>query len=215
MLSESNDPPAVPLWIDGHAYLTMAPEFCDVRDSVHDRVLRRTPLCAADVADKALESARKASAEWRAQPEADRRALCLLLAVEVERYAEHFCRLISEETGRSPAESRTEVEVTLALLREIGQARLDDGVAIVAIAVGAGMAMLEPLRLAAPILAAGAAIVLRTDPSAPSALVALAELTARCGFPPGVFNVVHGRDAMLQQFRDLPGVQLYVCSAGG
>ena len=92
---------------------------------------------------------------------------------------------------------------TLALLREIGQARLDDGVAIVAIAVGAGMAMLEPLRLAAPILAAGAAIVLRTDPSAPSALVALAELTARCGFPPGVFNVVHGRDAMLQQFRDL------------
>ena len=215
MLIESNDPPAVPLWIDGHAYLTMAPEFCDVRDSVHDRVLRRTPLCAADAADKALESARKASAEWRAQPEADRRALCLLLAVEVERYAEHFCRLISEETGRSPAESRTEVAGTLALLREIGQARLDDGVAIVAIAVGAGMAMLEPLRLAAPILAAGAAIVLRTDPSAPSALVALAELTARCGFPPGVFNVVHGRDAMLQQLLDLPGVQLYVCSAGG
>ena len=86
-------PKAIPLWINGHAYLTMAPEFCDVRDSAHDRVLRRTPLCAADVADNALESARKASAEWRAQPEADRRALCLLLAVEVERYAEHFCRL--------------------------------------------------------------------------------------------------------------------------
>jgi acyl-CoA reductase-like NAD-dependent aldehyde dehydrogenase len=69
------------------------------------------------------------------------------------------------------------------------------------------MAMLEPLRLAVPGLAAGAVVVLKTDPSEPSALVALAELTGRCGFPPGVFNVVHGGEAMLQCFRDLPDVQ--------
>lgn len=215
MLIESNDPPAVPLWIDGHAYLTMAPEFRDVRDSAHDRVLRRTPLCLADLADKALESARRAGGGWRALPEVDRRALCAQLAVEVERYSEHFCHLIAEETGRSPAQSSTEVAATLALLREIGEARLDQGAAIVAIAAAAGTAMHEPLRLAVPSLAAGSVIVLKTDPSAPSALVALAELTGRCGFPPGVFNVVHGGEAMLQRFCDLSDVRLHVCSAGG
>ena len=207
MLIESDDPPAVPLWINGHAYLTMAPEFCDVRDSAHDRVLRRTPLCAADVADNALESARKAGAEWRALPEADRRALCSQLAIELERYSEHFCHLIAEEARRSPADSSTEVAATLALLREIGEARLDSGAAFLAIVASAGMAMLEPLRLAVPGLAAGAVVVLKTVPSEPSALVALAELTGRCGFPPGVFNVVHGGEAMLQCFRDLPDVQ--------
>lgn len=215
MLIESDDPPVVPLWINGHAYLTMAPEFCDIRDSESGRVLRRTPLCTDDIAYTVLESARRASTEWRARPEADRRALCAQLAMALEHYSEHFCQLISEETGRPSAESRVEISATQALLREIGGALLEQGVAVVAIAVAGGMAMVEPLRPAVSALSAGAVVVLKTDSFAPSALVALAELAGRCGFPPGVFNVVHGGDALLQHFRGLSDVQLHVCSKGG
>ena len=214
MLIESDDPPAVPLWINGHAYLTMAPEFLDVCDRADARVLRRTPMCTADVADKALESARKASGGWRTLPVADRRVLCSRLADEVARYFEHFCRLIAEETGMSPAESNAEVAMTLAVLRAAEAVEPADGVAIVAIAGAANMAMFAPLRLAVPGLLAGAVVVVKTDPSAPSALVALAELTGRCGFPPGAFNVVHGGDVMLSRFRGLPDVSLNVCSTG-
>lgn len=210
MFIESDDPPAVPLWIGGHAYLTMAPEFVDIRNPADGRVLRRTPLCTADVADKALESARRASEVWRAWPESDRRVLLVRLAGEIERYAEHFCHLISEETGKPPVESRSEVEAALAVLREVEGMKGGGGVTVVAVACAAGMAMSVSLGLAAPGLLAGAVVVVKTDPSAPSALVALAELTGRCGFPPGVFNVIHGGDSMLSHFCGQPDVRTNV-----
>ena len=45
--------------------------------------------------------------------------------------------------------------------------------------------LLGPLRQAAPALLAGATLVLKPSPKAPSAVFALAELTARSGFPGG------------------------------
>lgn len=50
-------------------------------------------------------------------------------------------------------------------------------------------------RKAAAALAAGCSVVLHPSPHTPLSALALAELAARAGLPPGVFNVVPGRDA--------------------
>lgn len=208
MLIESDDPPAVPLWINGHAYLTMVSEFVDIRNRSDRQVLRRTPLCPRDVADKAVEAAQNAKGGWSALSGSDRRALFLRLADALDHYAEHLCGLIAEETGKTEAASGAEVAEALTVLREADGSYSAGQMAVVAIVGEAGLPLLGPLRLAIPELMAGSVVVMKSDPSAPSVLVALAELTGRCGFPAGVFNVVHGGDAVLTGFRELAGVRL-------
>ena len=49
-MRQTDEPLAIPLWINGHAYLTLAPAFLDVRNPASGEILRRTPLCGADQA---------------------------------------------------------------------------------------------------------------------------------------------------------------------
>ena len=44
-MTETDEILAIPLWINGHAYLTMAPAFFDVRAPRSGQIKRRTPLC--------------------------------------------------------------------------------------------------------------------------------------------------------------------------
>ena len=118
MLFESSDPPAVPLWVNGHAFLTMASAFQDVCSSVDGRVLRRTPLCAGDIALTAVDAATKAGAAWRALTELERGKLCSRLADALEQYFDHVCGLIVEETAKTLAEAGAEVHAALDDLRE-------------------------------------------------------------------------------------------------
>ncbi|MBS1230714.1 MAG: aldehyde dehydrogenase [Proteobacteria bacterium] len=198
---QTDDMPAIPLWINGHAYLTLAPAFLDVRNPASGELLRRTPLCGAPAARQAVAAAQAAVAAWAAQSAAARVALLAALGQALASYAAHFVRLIVEESGKEEALAATEVADAVALLCS---PPIGDASGVVAI-VGSGAApLLSSLRLAVPALTAGAALVIRPAPQAPSAIFALAELSARCGFPGGVLNVLHGDDAAVDG----------LCSAG-
>jgi len=201
--------PAIPLWINGHAYLTVAAAFYEVRNPLTGEVLRRTPLCDASVAQHAVATARAAAAAWAAQRPGARAALLGALADALSGYAGHFTALLAEETGE-PAAAVAEVAQTVALLRgELNPVSVEstgrDGVqntAPVAAIVGAASAPLYGvLRLAVPALLAGAAVIVKPNPATPSALYALAELTARYRFPDGVFSVVQGGEAAVDGLR--------------
>ncbi len=205
MMSETDQILAIPLWINGHAYLTMPPALFDVRDARSGEVKRRTPLCGASEALAAASSAQAALADWAARPVAERAALLLALADTLAEYGEHFAELLSEETGKDAALAAAEVGDALSLLRgaDSGAASEAAGAASVARAVVAIVSddsapLLGPLRHAVPALLAGATVVVKPSPKAPSAAFALAELTARSDFPGGVFNVLHGDLAAIE-----------------
>jgi succinate-semialdehyde dehydrogenase / glutarate-semialdehyde dehydrogenase len=209
MMDEVDVVPAIPLWIDGHAYLTVAPAFHEVRNAQSGEVLRRTPLCDASVAQHAVAVAQAAAAAWAAQAPGERDALLVALADALSGYASHFAALLAEETG-APVLAATDVAQAVALLRgteppaayeAVGASA---GVTPVTCIVGAASApMYGALRLAVPVLRAGGTVIVKPDPATPSALYALAELTARCGFPGGVFNIVHGDAAIADALRAL------------
>jgi acyl-CoA reductase-like NAD-dependent aldehyde dehydrogenase len=46
-------------------------------------------------------------------------------------------------------------------------------------------------------LRAGRAVIIKSSPKAPSALLAVCEVFARSGFPGGMVNVVHGDEAVV------------------
>jgi acyl-CoA reductase-like NAD-dependent aldehyde dehydrogenase len=192
---ETDDPLAIPLWINGHAYLTMAPMFLDVRNPVSGQVLRRTPLCGAGEAHKAVEAAQAALAQWGAQTSVARAALLAALADALAGYAGHFAKLIVEETGKDAALAAAEVSAAVALLRDAPAVNVSGVAAIVS---DDADPLLGALSHAVPALFAGATVVIKPSPKAPAALFALAELTARNGFPDGVFNILQGDEAAVE-----------------
>jgi len=195
---QTDDMPAIPLWINGHAYLTLAPAFLDVRNPASGEILRRTPLCDTSAARQAVAAAQAAVAAWAAQSAAARVALLAALGQALATYAAHFVRLIVEESGKDEALAATEVADAVALLCS---PPVGDASGVVAIVGSDASPLLSSLRLAVPALTAGAALVIRPAPQAPSAILALAELSARCGFPGGVLNVLHGDDAAVDGLR--------------
>ena len=209
---QDEDPLAIPLWINGHAFLTMAPAFQNVCNPVSGKVLRRTPLCGRDEALQAVAAAQAALADWRAMPETARAALLAAVAEALSSYAEHFARLIGEESGKESSLALSEVDQSVALLRNAASGRASGVVGIVGDSSGP---LLNSLQLAVPALMAGAVVVMRPAPETPSALFALAELTGRCGFPDGVFNILQGGDAAVDGLRAASGVSLFFAQAGG
>ena len=201
-MMQNDDTLAIPLWINGHAYLTLAPEFAEVRNPASGQILRRTPLCGAATAQQAVAAAVAAAAPWAARPVAERVALLGALGEALAAYAAHFALLIVEESGLDGALAAADVAAAVALLRS-PPAGGESGV----LAIVAQSPLLPALQLAVPALMAGATLVIRPLPQTPSALFALAELSGRCGFPGGVLNVLHGGDDAVAGLRDA-GVRL-------
>ncbi|MBL8398552.1 MAG: aldehyde dehydrogenase family protein [Candidatus Accumulibacter sp.] len=181
---------AIPLWINGHAYLTMAPAFIDVRDARNQQIKRRTPRCGSLEAAAAVAAAEQARLEWSERRIVDRSALLGSLADALSGYAEHFAGLLGEETGWTAAQATAEIASAGDALRS--PAPIDAANGVIAILCDRHQPFLAVVRLAASWLLAGSTVILKPSPHVPSALFALAELATRCGFPGGVINVLHG-----------------------
>lgn len=195
-MSSSNDatletPLALPLWINGHAYLTMTERFFDVIDPRSGDILRRTPLCGADAAAKAVAAAQAVLPKWAIEQDEGRRELFLAMAEALEGYAAHFRDLITAESGKESDEAAAEVDEAIALLRNPWALTLMAGT-VAAVVSDARDPLLGILFLAVPALFAGGVVVARPSPQTPSAIFAFAELSSRSGLPDGVFNILQG-----------------------
>jgi acyl-CoA reductase-like NAD-dependent aldehyde dehydrogenase len=191
---------AIPLWINGRAYLTVTPEFQEVRNPLSGTVLRRTPRCGALEAQHAVASAQLACATWVALSIEERTVLLSELGKLLADYAPHFAGIIAEETAKSEAEAAAEVAASVDILcQNVVPETITSGV--VAVIGSAPNPLLGMLQLAVPALLKGEVLILRPCPGAPSSLFALAELSGRCEFPGGVFNVLFGDDLIVDELR--------------
>jgi len=206
-MSQSEPARVLPLWIGGRAYLTMAPAFWDVRDVRSGEIRRRTPLCGAAEAATAVASAAAALPDWSARTSVERATLLMRVGDALLDYAAHLADLIAEETGKDEQQAALEVAQAVALLRAAAEgetASTPDGV--LAIVTDDQVPLSGPLRHAVPALLAGATVVLKPSPKAPSATFALAELTALNGFPGGVVNILQGDLAAVEALCAAPAV---------
>lgn len=205
MTPDNEDAMALPLWINGHAYLIMADRFFDVINPKTGQVLRRTPLCGADAAAKAVAAAQAVLPKWALDQDEVRQAGLAPLADALEGYAAHFAQLIVEETGKDAAAAGAEVAEAVALLRQPWALSLMAG-SVVAVVNDDREPLLGLLSLAIPALLAGGVVVAKPSPKAPSAAFAFAELTARAGLPDGVFNLLQGDEEAIEGLCDQPDV---------
>lgn len=197
MMLSPDGPPALPLWINGRAFLTMAPAFYEVHDALTGEALRRTPLCGAEEVAEAVAAAQAAAPAWAAVPEIRRQELLQAWAKGLDQYTGHFAKLVRQETGKEEVLAKAEVESAVAAL-QAGAADAADAGRVVGLTWDDSAPLATAAALLAPVLRAGGAVVLKPSPRAPGAVYALVELSARVGLPAGVVNLVQGDEAALQ-----------------
>lgn len=186
-------PMAIPLWINGHAYLTVGDSFYDLISPHTGQALRRVPLCGASEAAQAVAAARAAQPQW-AEMGLNARRVCLgALADGLERYAGHFAKLLAQEIALDDTEAAAEVSAAIAALRgvEVGET------GVLGVVVDAQRPLSAAAVAMAPALLAGATIVIKPSPRAPGAVFALCELSARTDWPGGVLNLLQGDTAAI------------------
>lgn len=204
-------PMAIPLWVNGHAFLTVCENFYDVTNPATGEAIRRVPLCGAAEAAEAVAAARSAQGVW-ADMGMPARGVCLArLAEALAGYAGHFAKLLSEEVAGDEAQASAEVAAAVAAL----QAAAVGETGVLGLVLDASQPLLSFAKAIAPALMAGATIVVKPSPKAPSAIYALCELSARADWPAGVLNLVQG-DAAAIAGLCTAGVDrlLYVGNAG-
>ncbi|MDR1994928.1 aldehyde dehydrogenase family protein [Azonexus sp.] len=184
----ADGPLAMPLWINGHAYLSVGESFYDVAHPQSGEVVRRVPLCGASEAAEAVAAARAAQPGWAEMGLNARYVRLAALADGLERYAEHFAKLLLQESVFDEAAAAAEVSAAVAALRatEVGET------GVIAVVVDAQRPLSAVAAALTPALLAGAAAVVKPSPRAPAAVFALCELSTRIGWPAGVLNLVQG-----------------------
>lgn len=193
---------AIPLWVGGRACLKLAPVFRDVLNPVTGQVLRRIPLCGPGDVEEALRSARAGLGAWQSLGGSGRMMLLAALGDALCALSGHFSALVAEETGQQASLADKEIAHLVALLR----APSAGAVVGVAVVSGASKSFAAVAGQAVSALAAGATLLVCPAPESPSALFALAELSGRCGFPPGAVNVVYPNGEALAHLRSMAGV---------
>lgn len=179
----------LPLWVDGHAYLTVTPVFGEVFSPLNGQGLRRFPVCGSAEIERSLASAQAGRTLWAGASMAERSDVLCCLGALLSEYGAHLAGLLVEESGQSDARARAEIEAVLASLQNAQPSEVSGVVAVHAIPA---QPLFSALKLVIPLLVAGCAVIVLSSPTAPSVLFAFAELTARAGLPGGVFNVLHG-----------------------
>lgn len=186
-------PMAIPLWINGHAFLTVTDSFFTVTNPASGEAIRRVPLCGASEAAEAVKAAQAAQPEWAMMGMPARRHCLANLAEALDRYTGHFAKLLVQECGFDEARATAEVGEAVAALQgaSVGQT------GVVGIVLDDSRPLANFAEAMAPALMAGAAVVVKPSPKAPSAVYALCELSSRAEWPAGVLNLMQGDAAAI------------------
>jgi succinate-semialdehyde dehydrogenase/glutarate-semialdehyde dehydrogenase len=191
-------------WIEGR-------DAIEVDNPATGDVVGTVPKLGRADARQAVDAAARAFPAWRRKTARERAAVMrrwfeLMLASQ-----DDLARLMTTEQGKPLAESKGEVTYAASFLEWFGeeakraygdtipQQQPDKRLLVVKEPIGV-VACITPwnfplamiTRKAGPAIASGCTVVLKPASQTPFSALALAELAARAGVPPGVFNVITG-----------------------
>lgn len=186
-------------------------ESIDVSDPASGALVGRVPRMGEAETERAIQAAERALPAWRARTAADRAAILHRWYELLMQNQEDLARLMTLEQGKPISESRGEIAYAASFIQwfaEEGKRAYgevipspfpDRRLIVLKQAVGV-CAAITPwnfpsamiTRKAGPALAAGCTMIVKPASATPLSALALAELAARAGVPPGVFNVLTG-----------------------
>ncbi len=203
-----------------------ARETLTVLNPASAQALAEVPLSPAAEVDLAVEAAAKAFVEWRRRPAGDRIQPLFKLKTLLEENLDRLARSITEECGKTYAESAGELRRAIENVETAcGIPSLMQGVNNEDIAPGIDEFMIrQPLGVVAAItpfnfpgmipfwflpyaVATGNCFLLKPSERVPITSWKLFQLLEMAGFPPGVAQLVNGGRETVNAILDHPGIR--------
>jgi len=182
-----------------------------VTNPASGEVIATIPRMGSTETAEAIAAAARAQVEWRAKLAKERAVIVRRWGELMLENQEDLARLMTAEQGKPLTESRGEIAYAASFLEwfaeeakrvygeTIPQHQPDKRIVVIKQPVGVCVAITPwnfpaamITRKAGPAIAAGCAVALKPATQTPLSALALAELGAAAGLPPGVFNVITG-----------------------
>jgi malonate-semialdehyde dehydrogenase (acetylating)/methylmalonate-semialdehyde dehydrogenase len=198
-------------YLNGEWVESTSDEAWDVVNPTTQKTLAKVPMSTKDEVNAAVKAAKEAFPEWRRTPPLSRVRCLFRLKELLENNFEELSRVQTMEHGKTIDESRGETRRGIEMI-EVGTGipSLMMGSSLEDIASGIdeyliyqplgafvhiapfNFPFMVPLWYSPFALATGNTFVIKPSPRDPISQVKLAELMDEAGFPPGVYNLVHG-----------------------
>jgi malonate-semialdehyde dehydrogenase (acetylating)/methylmalonate-semialdehyde dehydrogenase len=201
-------------------------ELVDVVNPANCKTIARVPISTEEEINAAVTAAKEAFPEWRRTTPLARSRYLFRLKDLLEEHFEEVSRIQTQEHGKTIDESRGEtrrgienVEVGCGmptLMQGYNSEDIAHGIDEFVIPTPLGVfgiigpfnfPWMIPLWSAPYALATGNCIIIKPSSEVPNSQTRLAELAEEAGFPPGVWNMVHGGRTVVNGMLDHPDIK--------
>ncbi|MGO4605996.1 CoA-acylating methylmalonate-semialdehyde dehydrogenase [Variovorax sp. 2RAF20] len=222
----SSQLPNVPLLINGEFVQSKTAQWRDVVNPATQQVLARVPFATPDEVNAAVASAKDAFKTWRKTPIGQRARIFLKLQQLIRENIKELAAILTAEQGKTLPDAEGDVFRGLEVVEHasaIGNLQLGELANNVANGVDT-YTVLQPLGVCAGItpfnfpamiplwmfpmaIATGNTFILKPSEQDPLVTMRLCELALEAGVPPGVLNVVHGGEDVVNAICDHPDIK--------
>ena len=208
-------------WVD-----STAAEHTDVTNPARGVVIARTPLSPTQDVDAAVRAAAAAFPEWSETPPVVRARTMFKFKQLLEEQFDDLARLVTTEHGKTLDESRGSVRRAIECVEvACGAPSMMMGHGLENVSAGIDcMAMRQPIGVCAAItpfnfpamvplwflpfaVVCGNTFVLKPSEQVPLSAQKMFELLDKCDLPPGVINMVHGGQKVVEAICEHPGIK--------
>ena len=216
----------VPNYVNGEWRESSSAEWQDVLNPATGEVLAHVPLSNAAEVAQAIEAAAAAFPAWRRTPPEDRIQPLFKLKQLLEEHLDELARIITQENGKTLAESKAElrraienVEVACGIplmmqgynledvARGIDETMIRQPLGVVAIITPFNFPGMIPFWFLPYAIACGNTLVLKPSERVPLTMRRVFELLEKTGLPKGVVNLVNGGKQAVDALLDNPKVR--------
>jgi len=218
--------PTVKLLINGEFVESKTTQWRDVINPATQQVLARVPLATPDELDAAVAAARAAFKSWRRTPIGARARIFLKYQQLIREHMGEVAALLTAEQGKTLPDAEGDIFRGLEVVEHaanIGSLQMGELANNVATGVDT-YTLQQPLGVCAGItpfnfpamiplwmfpmaIACGNTFVLKPSEQDPMSTMRLVELALEAGIPPGVLNVVHGAEDIVNGVCDHPDIK--------
>jgi malonate-semialdehyde dehydrogenase (acetylating)/methylmalonate-semialdehyde dehydrogenase len=200
-------------------------EIVDVVNPANGKTIAKVPISTKEEIEAAVAAAKEAFPDWRRTTPLARTRMLFRLKELLEENFEEVSRIQTQEHGKTIDESRGEtrrgienVEVSCGI-PTLQQGYYSEDIAhgidewVIPTPLGVfgiigpfNFPFMIPLWSAPYAIATGNCVVIKPSSEVPNSQTRLAELAEEAGFPPGVWNVVHGGRTVVNGMLDNPDI---------
>ncbi len=201
-------------------------QYLAVEDPATTQTIAHVPLSSRADVQRAVQAAKEAFPAWRETPPLERARYLFKLKALMEERFEELARIITQENGKTIADSRGEVrraienvEVASGIpslmmgygLEDVARGIDEDCVrqplGVFGVIGPFNFPLMVPLWFIPYAIACGNTVVVKPSEQVPISQTRFAELAQAAGLPPGVLNVVHGAKETAEALLEHPDVQ--------